>query len=171
MKQYRINLDRAAGMWMVVDSASDQPVVSTNRLVLDAPAVSAGQCLVSTGDLEIHPDQRVVLTDGKTPPGTVKPHEMREWVTLFDEVAQKWVVYRQDAQHIVVLAETLELDCHGITSNGELHCLSEMLVCGKTNRRTRHVTEATKVRLRTLSEYDQVVHVQPIRSGSKVQAP
>jgi len=152
------------------------PDNSFARVILDAPAYAT-----SVGDISINGDKAVLKLEAddtlhiirkKPVRGLVKPHEMREWNVVLTEQSNRWLVYRQDKQDVIVTCDNLEVDCHGITTDdGTLHCDAEMLVVGQTNRAGKFV-DAKRVHLRTLSQYDQVVNVPLIAwSETKATAP
>lgn len=168
MKQFRISFDRTARLWAVRSSSHLRPHLA-QRLVLDAKAKSEWGELIVLAD--VRPEgEATIIDDHVALPGEPKPKEMREWCVVYDEGTGKWVIYRQDDESIVVTTTILELDCHGITSDGVLHCLAEMIVYGRTNRR-ESIEDAPSVLLRTLCVYDQTVLVKPIAIRSRAKSP
>lgn len=141
------------------------------RITLDAPAVARKDGLFElTEDVDIIRDGYHVSISRKTPvPGVVKHEEMREWCVALTDHGERWLVFRQDTQGVVVTTDNLVLDCHAITTaDGTLHCNAEMLATGTTNR-LNSIKAAKRVRLRTLSLYDQIVNI-PVAGTTRTVA-
>lgn len=161
-----LQYDKGVRLWSVLQHAG-APSNPFARVILDAPAkgLRGGVYEISDASLKLDGDVLRIVRD--TPvPGVVNGPEMREWCVALTEHEQRWLVYRQDRQDVTVTTDTLELDCHAVTtSDGLLHCNAQMLVVGKSNRLGKFV-DAKHVKLRTLSAFPQKVDVQPTRMGS-----
>ena len=179
----RFRYDAAPRLWVVepVESSGGHQVLA-KRIVLDAPAKPGAEGWIHTSAtmkadevaaLPAHGAvvEKLRLVRGAALPGVADQsvQGMLEWVVAWVE-GSGWVCYRHEREDVLVTAAQLELDCHGITSEGRLHCRAEMLLEGSTNRQ-RSVMGARHVKLRTLTRYNQRILVPTIRTGSKATPP
>jgi len=162
-----IGYNRQVGLWEVYRPDASR-LLRTERIILDATARSESGVLVCH-DERIHGDSKLVRIGAPPPPrGVIKEKDMRGWVALYNPNVEHWVLYRRDHDDVVVTTNTLEVDCHAVSSDGVMHCLSEMLISGATNRMEK-VVDAQHVRLRRLEMYDQTVNVSLMGVGAKAR--
>ena len=168
LSQIRLRFNRAVGLWEIrrVDRLlrTKQLAIFSKLRSDDAGEEGKGWLCGEVpwrvaGDLEsVALGCRVEVTDG-----IVLTKAMREWRVTFDEVTCMWAIWRADDPFVLVTTRNLELDCEAVTSGGEIRCLAEMLVNGRTNRRAA-IVDAGGVRLRTLIKRDQFVRVPLVGS-------
>jgi hypothetical protein len=166
MKEFKIK--REGSLWSVVDARNGSRAV-VPRVIIDAPARTQNSYIRVKGHVVPAGDALRILRYEK-PPGKVNEGPMLEWCLAWNEGSERWVAYRQDMPSVMVTAKEVTLDCHGITSEGALHCHAEMLLNGATNK-VGSSNDPKTVHLRTLRVFDQSLNVKPIKMKSKAVRP
>lgn len=167
MSECRIHYDAHSRRWEVVELSGGR--VAAERVVFDVPVgASPNGYLTCSGVLKTDELLGISTTSAvaktvrvvreKDLPGYVNDKSMLEWCVRRDPGSGAWIVYRQDVPKVHVTTNTLELDCHAISSGCILHCRAEMLLNGATNKFDSAVM-ADSVKLRTLTVYDQTLHI------------
>ena len=153
--------DPTTRLWVLEPGGGAQPI-RVERLALDVKlSGDRGRFKIEEPCGIVHRSEAssfVHLKRAKPLPGWENAKCHNEWLVALTGNTPAWYVHRQDMQGVVVTTDRLELNCHGITSEGRIHCNAEMILEGRTNR-TEKLTGASRVLLRTLTVYDQVVHV------------
>lgn len=180
MTNFRISFNPQLQRWKISPSQGGDRVLAA-RVVLDAPAKTDGaflvarDCVLSTDGIENLDGQTLIKTAYlrrvNALPGVPPLHDPQlEWCALFHQASDKWYIYRQDNEKIVVGTKNLEMDCHAITVKGVWHCHAEQLLNGQTNK-DKVMMNAKWIKLRTLKVYDQIIQVQGISMSPKARAP
>lgn len=186
MDRFRIKFDQAARHWVVRRDGGGRVLARRLILEVDAAMKPGGhfvcEGILRAGDLVSVSDSDAVVGELRVervtelPHGRVNVDAMDEWCVAFDESSGLWTAFMREAEtaggvHVaIVTAESLELGCHAVSSDGLLHCMAEVLVDGRTFR-SGTSSLAKSVRLRTLIVHDQTLElpVMAMRGKSKMQ--